>query len=798
MLAANIGDDWDLEKNTLTPGPRMLFRDSPGLTTLAVHDVNVGDAAPVKQAPYRVNPNRLAPLQQELNYMLEHGLIEACQSDKPFKLAVDASDVGAGAVLLQEDDQAIDHPDPLPRGTLGHGFPGVLTGAGQVQPHHDRPTGGVPLAPPGSRSAGRMEGPVSGEAVGCGAAGGEAGCRAGLGARGPQGASAALGLAEGPACSAPVPESGVGFGVWLPGPSEGRLPWPPRPQALARGVWAEARADNYKGNHLRGLRRLRAGGQTRPSGLSGPARGPAGVRGHPAGWASPPGQAAWALLPPAPSRAGAEAEAGVAPAAARKPLPLRLPSSKAGQALGVLAAGAVGGLPSVAPGAEPCPRSSPASPAPVPEAGQALGGPGCRGRRRAAFRGPGAEPCPRSCGLRARADNYRGGTTFGGCGLAAGGQARRRGRSGALRGRCGASCCGQALGGPGCRGRRRGCLPWPRGRALPAVVWAEGPRDNYRGNTFGGCGLAGKLAVGAGSPCLSGSRPRKRGRLWGVLAAGAVGGAAPAGRARAGPGRGRVWLRACADNDKGTASAAGGMGRLPPRARCCCAAASGPVPAVQAAHSPIGGLASFSPFPFRSPAPSRGRGRQADGWTACQSAPSASSSWAGAGSGLPPFGPLRPRGRRCRGRATAMPDRLPEGGVLPWRRPRVGPWGASWWLEGLHRQLLWGATFGCGAAVHGQTPRSSSPSGRAGAPCWCGLAPRGRLGLSCHPAPSRGRRAEAAGAACPPPPRDEAPDSPAPRPRGKRGRLWGSWLRGRRSQGLPSVAPGAEPCPRVV
>jgi len=29
---------------------------------------------------------------------------------KPFKLAVDASDVGAGAVLLQEDDLGIEHP----------------------------------------------------------------------------------------------------------------------------------------------------------------------------------------------------------------------------------------------------------------------------------------------------------------------------------------------------------------------------------------------------------------------------------------------------------------------------------------------------------------------------------------------------------------------------------------------------------------------------------------------------------------------------------------------------------------
>ena len=29
---------------------------------------------------------------------------------KPFKLAVDASDVGAGRVLLQEDENGVDHP----------------------------------------------------------------------------------------------------------------------------------------------------------------------------------------------------------------------------------------------------------------------------------------------------------------------------------------------------------------------------------------------------------------------------------------------------------------------------------------------------------------------------------------------------------------------------------------------------------------------------------------------------------------------------------------------------------------
>ena len=37
-------------------------------------------------------------------------ILMAPDFSKPFKLAVDASDIGIGSVLIQEDDQSIDHP----------------------------------------------------------------------------------------------------------------------------------------------------------------------------------------------------------------------------------------------------------------------------------------------------------------------------------------------------------------------------------------------------------------------------------------------------------------------------------------------------------------------------------------------------------------------------------------------------------------------------------------------------------------------------------------------------------------
>uniref|UniRef100_A0A3B1IC10 ribonuclease H n=1 Tax=Astyanax mexicanus TaxID=7994 RepID=A0A3B1IC10_ASTMX len=58
-----------------------LFKDSPGLTPLAVHDVDTGDATPIKQHPYRLPPCKLKIVREELAYMQEIGVIEPGQSD---------------------------------------------------------------------------------------------------------------------------------------------------------------------------------------------------------------------------------------------------------------------------------------------------------------------------------------------------------------------------------------------------------------------------------------------------------------------------------------------------------------------------------------------------------------------------------------------------------------------------------------------------------------------------------------------------------------------------------------------
>ncbi|XP_063963929.1 uncharacterized protein LOC135156194 [Lytechinus pictus] len=57
-----------------------LFADIPSRTDVVEHDVDVGDTAPIKQAPYRVNPVKMKNLEKEIEYMLQNGIIEPSSS----------------------------------------------------------------------------------------------------------------------------------------------------------------------------------------------------------------------------------------------------------------------------------------------------------------------------------------------------------------------------------------------------------------------------------------------------------------------------------------------------------------------------------------------------------------------------------------------------------------------------------------------------------------------------------------------------------------------------------------------
>ena len=58
-----------------------LFSDVPGRTNCVHHHVDIGNAAPIKQNPYRVNPQKLSCLKKELDYMLKNDIIEPSQSN---------------------------------------------------------------------------------------------------------------------------------------------------------------------------------------------------------------------------------------------------------------------------------------------------------------------------------------------------------------------------------------------------------------------------------------------------------------------------------------------------------------------------------------------------------------------------------------------------------------------------------------------------------------------------------------------------------------------------------------------
>ena len=57
-----------------------LFPNIPTRTNKIFHDVDVGNAIPVKQYPYQMNPFKKEYLQKEIEYLLENDFIESSGS----------------------------------------------------------------------------------------------------------------------------------------------------------------------------------------------------------------------------------------------------------------------------------------------------------------------------------------------------------------------------------------------------------------------------------------------------------------------------------------------------------------------------------------------------------------------------------------------------------------------------------------------------------------------------------------------------------------------------------------------
>ena len=58
-----------------------LFPDVPSRTDKIFHDVDIGDTNPIKQHPYRLNPEKQKILHDEIKYLLDNDLIEPSQSE---------------------------------------------------------------------------------------------------------------------------------------------------------------------------------------------------------------------------------------------------------------------------------------------------------------------------------------------------------------------------------------------------------------------------------------------------------------------------------------------------------------------------------------------------------------------------------------------------------------------------------------------------------------------------------------------------------------------------------------------
>ena len=69
-----------MEMGQLLKEFQQVFGDVLKCTTCICHDVDVGEASPIKQHLYRVNPIKLEQMRKEVDYMLKNKIIEPSSS----------------------------------------------------------------------------------------------------------------------------------------------------------------------------------------------------------------------------------------------------------------------------------------------------------------------------------------------------------------------------------------------------------------------------------------------------------------------------------------------------------------------------------------------------------------------------------------------------------------------------------------------------------------------------------------------------------------------------------------------